>query len=70
MEECNANKLSCKNFGNGFSKIFDEENINEMNLQHMQMVLHYSIITVQMNMFRLPRELHDFSAQKRISQIT
>ena len=61
MEECNANKLSCKNFGNGFSKIFDEENINEMNLQHMQMVLHYSII---------PRELHDFSAQKLISQIT
>ena len=30
MEEYNANKLSCQNFGNSFSKISGEENIKEM----------------------------------------
>ena len=68
MEECNANKLTCKNFGNGFSKIFDEEDINETNLQHMQMVLHYSITIMKIDILR--DKLADFSTQKLISQIT
>ena len=58
MEEYNANKLSCENFGNGFSKILDEENIKEMHLQHMKMALHYSIMITRRAMISKLKNLY------------